>query len=587
MWQLWLCLLGALLLGATLGWLLRSGGKRKLAKITKEWSQQFNLIEKERDAFAAKVKGVKQLNYENESLLGRLSSMEKGANLASDVLKDNKARLDYAEHHLLEANGLLEQRDAKIISLKNDLSGLEGKETTDQNNQQSELSDIVKGLSIEYEQENAEITSKLILKKEEIQVLSDEINDLTERLAQAEKQLDDDGEKIEKLTDVYEKQVKSARVFKSQIIRSGSDLREKLKNKETTCEGLEQEIELAKKEVQENIEKMRVMAASFADQEKTNEMLVASEQDNSNEMKIMQGLIAAHEQGSDDSSVIEAELQQEIEKIKKINDEDKNRISACKDELIGIREGIQSSKEREQSALNEVEMIQALLVAQEEGNQQLLETKKQLQKALLNADEVSVKQEERATKYKAELARKKNKQTQQSRLDITELEDLEKQLKRLQLDTKITTDNGVLGGDNRATKNESNESYVIGEIEGIGKGLSKRLRKIGVYTTTDLLERCKNNSIDKHLMNALNQGEKTIQSWCYMADLLRIKGVNGKYANVLFLAGIHSTEMLAESDVNEIKSNIKNRVKTGYYLDKVPTKKMMANWIYFASKLIK
>jgi hypothetical protein len=88
----------------------------------------------------------------------------------------------------------------------------------------------------------------------------------------------------------------------------------------------------------------------------------------------------------------------------------------------------------------------------------------------------------------------------------------------------------------------------------LGKVVSKRLCKIGVYTTT---------------------------------DLLRIKGINGKYAYVLFLAGIHSSEMLAEFDVNEVISQIKNRVKKHDYINIMPTKKMIANWIDSANTLIK
>jgi hypothetical protein len=698
MWQLWLCLLGALLLGLALGWLLRSGCKKKLAKITEEGLQRVSVLEKERDAFATKVRGVKQLKYENKSLLGRLGSMEKGANLASDVLKDNRARLDNAEDSLSEVSMLLEQRDVDIIILKNNLSSLESKEPNDNKNQQDELVDVADGVHLEYEQKNAEVMSKLTLKDKENEVLGGEIDDLTEKLIEADKQLHDDGEKIAKLTDLYEKHVEDARVFKSHIMRSGSELREQLKNKNTQYESLEKDIELAKEEAQQNAEKIVAMEALLTDQEKSNEVLIASEQqlqmalstaeekgaqyekvvaehkddveklnnalkvgsekeqenvseidimqgllvahekgsDDSfvaetklqkkidktttvnaedqkqilayqdelrvlredlcsskdreeaaiDEMNIMQGLIAAHEKGSDDSFAMETKLQKERDKIKTINIEDQKKISACQDELRLAIDDFQLSKEREQSALNEVEMIQTLLIAQEEGNQALEKTTKQLQKDVLIAEKESIKQEKRVALYKEELAFK-DKEIQQSRVDISELEALEKQLGSLHLNTNSVTDNNVVDINNKSIKNQSTEQYVIEEIEGIGKGLSQRLRKIGIYTTTDLLEKCKNNATDKQIIKVVNQDEKTIQSWCYMADLLRVEDVDGKYAKVLFLAGIHSIEMLAESDVVTIKNKIKDDVNYKNDIQKMLKKKMIATWIDSANQLLR
>ena len=121
MWQLWLCLFGALLLGAVLGWLLRGNCKKKLATLIDDWSQRFGIVEKERNLFALKIQDQDRLKSENKSLLGRLNSMEIGANLASDVLKENKERLDNAEYSLSEMGMQLEQRSTDIFLLKNKL----------------------------------------------------------------------------------------------------------------------------------------------------------------------------------------------------------------------------------------------------------------------------------------------------------------------------------------------------------------------------------------------------------------------------------------------------------------------------------
>ena len=127
-WQIGLCLGGALLSGAVLGWFFRGGCQHKLVKVVDDWSQRFAFVEKERDRLALKVQDRDKLSYENKSLLSRLKAMENGANLASNVLKDNKEKLDAAEHNLAEIESLLEQRNLTIAELKDDLGVMKEKE---------------------------------------------------------------------------------------------------------------------------------------------------------------------------------------------------------------------------------------------------------------------------------------------------------------------------------------------------------------------------------------------------------------------------------------------------------------------------
>ncbi len=133
-WQLWACLAIALLLGTFLGWFFRGGCKHKLANVTEEWLQRFNFIKEERDVLILKIQDRERLNHENKNLLSRLTAMKNGANLASNVLKENKERLDLVEANLLELKQLLEQRDLEISELKNSLDKAkeEGQKSADE-----------------------------------------------------------------------------------------------------------------------------------------------------------------------------------------------------------------------------------------------------------------------------------------------------------------------------------------------------------------------------------------------------------------------------------------------------------------------
>ncbi len=146
---------------------------------------------------------------------------------------------------------------------------------------------------------------------------------------------------------------------------------------------------------------------------------------------------------------------------------------------------------------------------------------------------------------------------------------------------------GATPVDNSKTVKKSTVSYDIEEIDGIGKGFGKRLRKIGIHTTTDLLEKCRDdNGYAKHITKAMNQNEKTVETWLEMADLLRIDGIDGKYAELLYLSGINSSAELAASDMSKVRSKMKNVVKNQHHAKKTPAKKMISKWITLAKKLV-
>ncbi|MCM1451436.1 MAG: DUF4332 domain-containing protein [Clostridium sp.] len=112
-------------------------------------------------------------------------------------------------------------------------------------------------------------------------------------------------------------------------------------------------------------------------------------------------------------------------------------------------------------------------------------------------------------------------------------------------------------------------AYKIEQIEGIGQSYADKLRAAGVETTEQLLEKCAGKKGRAELAEATGISEKLILKWTNHADLFRIKGVAGQFAELLEAAGVDTVKefrhRVAENlqpklvEVNEAK-NLCNRV---------------------------
>lgn len=112
-------------------------------------------------------------------------------------------------------------------------------------------------------------------------------------------------------------------------------------------------------------------------------------------------------------------------------------------------------------------------------------------------------------------------------------------------------------------------SYKIDEIEGIGPAYAEKLTAAGVKTTDDLLERGATKKGRETLAEETGISEKLILKWANHADLFRIKGIAGQFAELLEASGVDTVKELRHRvpanlhaklvEVNEVK-NLCNRV---------------------------
>jgi len=82
------------------------------------------------------------------------------------------------------------------------------------------------------------------------------------------------------------------------------------------------------------------------------------------------------------------------------------------------------------------------------------------------------------------------------------------------------------------------------DIEGIGPEYKKKLNKIGVRTTDQLLWLGASPKGREELAADSGISEKLILEWVNLSDLMRIKGVGEEYSDLLEEAGVDTVKEL-------------------------------------------
>lgn len=85
-------------------------------------------------------------------------------------------------------------------------------------------------------------------------------------------------------------------------------------------------------------------------------------------------------------------------------------------------------------------------------------------------------------------------------------------------------------------------SYKIIEIEGIGDAYAEKLNAAGIKTTEDLLAQCATPAGRKKVAEETGISPKLILKWTNHADLFRIKGVAGQFAELLEASGVDTVK---------------------------------------------
>lgn len=125
----------------------------------------------------------------------------------------------------------------------------------------------------------------------------------------------------------------------------------------------------------------------------------------------------------------------------------------------------------------------------------------------------------------------------------------------------------------------------IESIEGIGAAYHAKLKAAGISTNEDLLEASATKAGRAKLAECAGVPETLILKWANHADLFRIKGVAGQYAELLEASGVDTVPELAQRKAENLTAKMTEVNEAKELVRKLPTVEQVEDWIEQAKKL--
>ncbi len=113
------------------------------------------------------------------------------------------------------------------------------------------------------------------------------------------------------------------------------------------------------------------------------------------------------------------------------------------------------------------------------------------------------------------------------------------------------------------------------DIEGIGPVYAKKLSAAGIHTTARLCY-----ETPEHIAEITGAKPKTVASWQAMAQLMKVTGIGGQYAEALYRGGVGGIPDLQRMSAGEIETGINaymDSVKTTVQKNKI-TARRISGW---------
>lgn len=122
-------------------------------------------------------------------------------------------------------------------------------------------------------------------------------------------------------------------------------------------------------------------------------------------------------------------------------------------------------------------------------------------------------------------------------------------------------------------------SYPIEDIEGVGPAYAAKLAEAGIKTTEDLLAigAARNGREDIAAKTGLS--DKLILKWVNHADLMRVSGIGGEYAELLEAAGVDTVKELRTRNAQNLADAMKATNEEKKLTRMVPGADTVAKWI--------
>jgi len=125
----------------------------------------------------------------------------------------------------------------------------------------------------------------------------------------------------------------------------------------------------------------------------------------------------------------------------------------------------------------------------------------------------------------------------------------------------------------------------LSDIEGIGPAYAAKLGEAGLKTTADLIAAGGTPEGRAAIAEKTGISGKLILEWVNHADLFRIKGVGGEYADLLEAAGVDTVPELAARNPMSLAEMLMRKNVEEHLVRVVPGLPRVTHWIEEAKSL--
>ena len=125
----------------------------------------------------------------------------------------------------------------------------------------------------------------------------------------------------------------------------------------------------------------------------------------------------------------------------------------------------------------------------------------------------------------------------------------------------------------------------IESVEGIGQGFGNRLKADGISTTEALLELCASDAGVNWVCKCVDLDEDTVRNWGTMADLMRINGLGGQWAELMWRAGVTSVQDLAQREIEPLRARMREVNEAEHRVAELPGEKRVTKFLEDAGSL--
>lgn len=125
----------------------------------------------------------------------------------------------------------------------------------------------------------------------------------------------------------------------------------------------------------------------------------------------------------------------------------------------------------------------------------------------------------------------------------------------------------------------------IDTIEGIGSSYATTLKEAGIGSVQGLLDAACEKKGRQDLAAKTGISEKLLLKWVNMADLFRINGVAGQYAELLECAGVDTVAELAQRNPSSLHGMLEQANDKKNVVRKLPPLGIVQSWVTEAKTL--